>query len=224
MNGLHFAYLEALPAVRTDALLAFVCCLSHSRTEGTDGKAALVARQQVGVDPNRWSNDRFGSIGNGIHVSYYQELLLILHQLRYRLAEERERRVGHHDVRLLEQFDALGAAEVAVAPQGADADLFGIGHTVGVAVAQVFQPNGLLVVVAAEEVGVLVLVASGDEAFQAQLLEAVGKVAEEVAGARVVAVAEDGLPSEVFTVMTEFVLDVGQLSVEFVFLSLVGGL
>lgn len=109
-------------------------------------------------------------------------------------------------------------------PQGADADLFGIGHTVGVAVAQVFQPDGLLVVVAAEEVGVLVLVASGDEAFQAQLLEAVGKVVEEVADARVVAVAEDGLPPEVFTVMTEFVLDVGQLSVEFVFLSLVGGL
>ena len=60
-------------------------------------------------------------------------------ELRHVLAEQRERRVGHDDVRLLEQLDALRAAEVAVALQRLDADLFGVGDVVAVLVAVVLK-------------------------------------------------------------------------------------
>lgn len=144
--------------------------------------------------------------------------------MRHILAKERERRVGHHDIRLLQQLDALITTEIPVSLQRTDANLLGVWYAVGVAVAQILQLDGLLAVVAAEEVGILVLVASGDETFQAQLLEAVGKVVEEVADTGIVAVAEDSLPPEVITVVTKLILDVGQLGVELVFLGLVGGL
>ena len=76
----------------------------------------------------------------------------MLDQLRHVLAEQRERRVGDHDVGLLEQLDALRAAEVAVALERLDADLLGVGDVVAVLVALVLEVDRLLGVVLAEEV------------------------------------------------------------------------
>ena len=57
------------------------------------------------------------AIGDGVHVADDQELLVVFHQERHVLAEERERRIGDNDIRLVEQRDALRRAEVAVALQ-----------------------------------------------------------------------------------------------------------
>ena len=54
---------------------------------------------------------------NGIDISNDDELFVVLHQLRNILAEETERRVGHHHVRFLENLDALIAAEISIALQ-----------------------------------------------------------------------------------------------------------
>jgi hypothetical protein len=130
--------------------------------------------------------------------------------------------VGHHDVCLLKQFDALSAPEVPVAPEGLDPDLFGIGNVVAVLVPLVLEVDGLLRVVLANEICVLALVASGDELPESQLLEVVGEVMEEVAHAGVVAVAIDDLALEVLFVVPQFLLDIRQLRLELVLLGQVG--
>ena len=50
-----------------------------------------------------------------IHIPDDQKLLLVLHELRDILAEQRERRIGDDDVGLLQKLDALAAPEVAIA-------------------------------------------------------------------------------------------------------------
>jgi len=71
----------------------------------------------------------------------------------------------------------------------------------------------------AEQGGVVVLAAGGDE-----LLEVGREVEEEVADARVVAVAEDGFALEVLLVVTQFLYDVGELDVELILLGGLGGM
>jgi len=126
-------------------------------------------------------------------TSENQELLSELHQLRDIFAEERERRVRDDDVRLHQQFDAFGRAEVAVTLQLVDADLLRIGNAVAVLVAVVDERDRALAVVLRKEVRRLVLVARRDEALQPQRLELEGEVVEEVGDARIVAVAQDRL-------------------------------
>lgn len=50
---------------------------------------------------------------NRLLTTHYQEFLSILHQLSNIFTEKRKRRIGDYNVGLLEQFDALLAAEVA---------------------------------------------------------------------------------------------------------------
>lgn len=50
---------------------------------------------------------------NCVQIANYEQLLFVLHQLGYVLAEEGKRRVGDHDVSLFQECDALVAAEVA---------------------------------------------------------------------------------------------------------------
>ena len=52
---------------------------------------------------------------NGVQVADDEELLAVLDELCDIFAEEGERRIGDDDVGLLEEFDAFGGAEVAVA-------------------------------------------------------------------------------------------------------------
>jgi len=72
----------------------------------------------------------------------------------------------------------------------------------------IFEIDALFRLVRAEQICVLVLIASGDELLQFQFLEVVGEVVEEIADARVIAVAENGLPFEVLRIVPEFLLDV----------------
>ena len=58
----------------------------------------------------------------------------------------------------------------------------------------------------------------GDDALQAEDFKAAREVLEEVAAARVVAVAEDGLAPELVAVVPHLVLDVGELGVVLVVL------
>jgi hypothetical protein len=106
--------------------------------------------------------------------------------LCHKFSEQRERRIGDHDVRLFQQVDALLAAEVAIALQWFHTDFLRIGYAVAVLVALVFQIDSLLAVVLAEEVAFVILVAGGDEFFQSQRLKVKGKIVEEIADARVV--------------------------------------
>ena len=105
--------------------------------------------------------------------------------------------------------------------QGLYIYLVPVGHTFSV-VAVVNQIDSLFRVVSTEQVGTVVFVAGGDNAFQPQRIEFEGKILEEIADARVVAVAENGFPSEKRIVMAQFFFDVGQLGVELVVLALFG--
>ena len=70
----------------------------------------------------------------------------------------------------------------------------------------------------AEEVGVAVLVARGDEFLEPEVVELARKVVKEVADLGVIAVAQDSLVLEVLGVVLEFLLDVGKLGVELILL------
>jgi len=89
-------------------------------------------------------------------------------------------------------------------------------------VSGVFEVNRFFLVVLAEEVGRVVLVAGGYEPLQSEVLEVIREVKEEVADARVVAVAEDRFALEMLGVVLEFVFDVRQLRVELVLLGVFG--
>ena len=61
---------------------------------------------------NEW---KYLLIFNCVYIADDEELLAVLDELGDVFAEEGERRVGDDDVGLLEEFDAFGGAEVAVA-------------------------------------------------------------------------------------------------------------
>lgn len=112
---------------------------------------------------------------------------------------------------------------IAVALEFVDADLVGVGLAVAVCVALVFEVKRAGGLMRAAEVGLLLFVAGRDQPFELQPLEIVGEVVEEVADARVVAIAKDGLALEVGGVVLEFLLDVGKLGVKLVLLGRLGG-
>ena len=141
----------------------------------------------------------------------------MLDQLRDVFPEEREWRVGNHNVCLLKQSNAFGAAEVAVTLEVSDRDLVKTWDSITVLVAFVLQVDRSVSVVLAEQVSVLVFVACGDQLLQSKFFEVVREIVEEVAGSRIVAVAVDDLSIEVFLVMSEFFFDVAQLRVELIF-------
>ena len=79
-----------------------------------------------------------------------------------------------------------------------------VGDAVVVLVAVVVEVDSLFRRVLAEQVGVAILVAGGDQLFQLQLLEVVREVVKEVADLGIIAVAQDGLVLEVLRVMRGF--------------------
>ena len=147
----------------------------------------------------------------------------MLHELGDVLAEEGEGRVGDHDVRLFQERDALGAAEVAagvlvVAFQGYPGGLVAleeeldVGHVrraVAVLVFHMVEDDGERLGLLALAIALVVfreqrelagdggaVVAGGDELLEAELVEVGGEVLEEVALEGVVAVAVDDLAAE----------------------------
>jgi uncharacterized membrane protein len=89
-----------------------------------------------------------------------------------------------------------------------DAYLFGIGNIIAVLVAVVNEIDGLLALILAEQIHILILIACGDEAFQSEKLEVIGKVCEEVRHARVIAVAQHRLSTKVFLIVAKLIIDV----------------
>ena len=99
----------------------------------------------------------------------------------------------------------------------------GSGDAVVVLVAVVFEVDSLFRCVLAEQIGVAILVAGGDQLFQFQLLEVVREVVEEIADLGVIAVAKDALFREMLRVMPQLLLDVGKLGVKLVLLDCLSG-
>ena len=65
-------------------------------------------------------------------VAEYEELLSTIDEKRQKVQKTRERRIRHHDVRLVEEAQAFGAVETAVALLFLDVDLFVIHLAVAV--------------------------------------------------------------------------------------------
>ena len=147
----------------------------------------------------------------------------MLHELSYIFLEKGEGRICDDDIRLLEQLNALGAAEVAsgvfgVRPQGHPSSLIpleeklDVGHVrsaVTVLVVHMVDDDGerlgllslAVALVVFREQGALAgdggaVVAGGNELLDAELVEVGGEVLEEVALEGVVAVAIDDLAAE----------------------------
>jgi hypothetical protein len=59
---------------------------------------------------------------------------------------------------------------------------------IAVHVSVVYQVDGLFTLVLAEQVGILILIASCDKSFQAQELEVISKVGEKVGDTRVITI------------------------------------
>ena len=110
--------------------------------------------------------------------------------------------------------------EIAVTLEIMNAYLLGVGHTVAIAVAEIFQPNGTFRIILAEKVTVLVLVASGNQLFQSQLLKVVAEIMEKIAYTRVIAITEYRFAFKMCFVMSQFVLYINKLCVKLVFFAL----
>lgn len=99
-----------------------------------------------------------------------------------------------------------------------DADFVRVGDAIVILVAVVFEVDSSFARVLAEQIGVAILVAGGDQLFQLQLLEVVGEVVKEIANLGIIAVAQDSLVLEMLDVMPQLLLDVGKLGVKLVLL------
>ena len=187
--------------------------------------------------------------GDRILVPDDQEPLFVVHELRDVFAEEGEGRVGDHNVRLLQQPHALGAAEVT-APGEACArvgvllqeqlDVFDAGSAISVDILHFLDLDGDRLGLLALAIPLVVLterelspgdrgtvVAGGDELLEAELVEVGGEVLEEIALERVVAIAVDYLAAEgvgvKLQVSLDLFLDVHVLGVELVLLGRLRG-
>ena len=176
-------------------------------------------------------------VSNGILMPDNQELLIILHQLRHVFAEERKGRIGHHDVCLAQKVDALLRAEVArlqlrehilVVPN----QDFHVGHVHRAVAVHVFHlRDDQFMGDALRFFGVHLgkerklralngraVVAGADKFLQPQLVEARGKIFEEIAFVGVVAVAEYRFAAKVLPIVLQLALDVFVLRVKLVLL------
>ncbi len=108
--------------------------------------------------------------GDSIRTPDGRDLLFVLYQLGDVFVEQRKRWIGHHDVRPIQELDALRIAEFAVLFKLTDANIADFGHPAAVRGPLVFEPYRPLRVLAAEQVAVLVLFVRGDELLQASAL------------------------------------------------------
>lgn len=75
-------------------------------------------------------------VGDGVLAAQYHEFLAMFHERRHILAEQRERRVGHDDVGLVQQLEAFLRPEV---PRAVDAVAMQLCQFVLAGVEQVFD-------------------------------------------------------------------------------------
>ena len=165
------------------------------------------------------------------------ERLLMLDKRRDVLPYQRERRVRHNDVGLVEERHTLGAAKVAAPLKQLDGVLAGaeqLGHVQHVDTALAGhvadgRHDGLvrrapLVIRLVAEQGQLRAgyrrpgITGRYELLELELVEVEREVLEEIRLVGIVAVAQNGLALEVGAVVPQLVLDVGELGVELVLL------
>lgn len=89
---------------------------------------------------------------------------------------------------------------------------------VAVLVAFIDKVNGAFTRALGEKIDILTLIAGGNQFLQAKKLEVVSKTFEEIAYARVIAVTEYRLTTEVLAVMPQLIDYVFKLSIELIFL------
>ena len=168
----------------------------------------------------------------------------MLYELGYIFPEEGKGWVGDHNVRLLEQLDAFGAAEVAASrePRAAvrvslqeELYIFDSGSAVFVDIPHFLDLDGNSLGLLALAIALVVLskrklcagdggtvVAGADKFFEAELVKVGCKVLEEIALEGIVAVAVDNLATEgvgvAFEISLDLFLDVGVLCIELVLL------
>lgn len=188
-------------------------------------------------------------VGDRIGVADDEELFPVFYKLSEVLLEEGEGRVGDHDVRLLEQLDALSAAKVAASreacagvgvPLQKEHDVIDAGRAVSVDIPHFLDLDGNRLGLLALAIALVVLterelcagdggaiVAGGDELLEAELIKVGGEVFEEVAFEGVVAVTVDDLSAEGVGIELEvglhLFLDVYILGVELVLLGRLRG-
>ena len=78
----------------------------------------------------------------------------------YILPEKGEWGIGNHNIRLFQQFDAFLGAKISVAFQIIDSYLLRIRHSIAVVVASIFEPDGTLRIILAEQVSLLIFITS----------------------------------------------------------------
>lgn len=167
-------------------------------------------------------------IRNCVLITNNHELLLVLHQRRHVLAKQRERRVRHDDVRLIEQRQALLGAEIAVTLKLSQFVLAKLEQVTDILHIHAAVPGrvthrrddrliGLRLAVTVLGNG-RPLITSRNQFLQSETFEVQHEKLEEVALKRVVAVAEHRLIFEVPTIMTEFLLDIRQLCIKLIVL------
>ncbi len=105
-----------------------------------------------------------------------------------------------------------------------DTDFVRVWDAVFVLVAVVFEVESTCRRVLAEQIGIAILVAGGDQLFQLKFLEVVREVVEEIADLGIVAIAQHGLALEMLRVMPQLLLDVRKLGVKLVLLGRLGGM
>ncbi len=152
----------------------------------------------------------------------------MLHQDGHILSEQRERRIRDHDVRLIEQRQALLGAEVAIAFQLDKLVLAKLEQVTDVFHIDAAVPGRVMhrcddrLIGLRPAVTVLgdsrPLITRRNQLLQSETFEVQHEELEEVALERVVAVAEHRCALEMLTIMTEFLLDIRQLGVELIVL------
>ena len=80
--------------------------------------------------------------------------------------------------------------EISVTIEVMDTDFLWVWHTVAIAVAVIFKPNGTLAVVAAEKVTFLALVTSSYEFFESKRLKVMAEIMEEITDAWIITIAQ----------------------------------
>ena len=89
---------------------------------------------------------------------------------------------------------------------------------VAVFVALIYEVNSLFAGAFREQINILTFITDSNQFLQAKKLEIVGEIFEEVADARVIAVTQHRLTTEMFAVMAQLIVYVFKLSIKLIFL------
>ena len=152
----------------------------------------------------------------------------MLHQDGHILSEQRERRICHDNVRLVEQCQALLGAEVAIAFQldklvltklEQVTDILHIDAAVAGRVMHRCDDRLIRLRLAVTVLGnSRPLITRRNQLLQSKTFEVQHEKLEKVALERVVSVTENCCTLEMLAIMTEFLLDIRQLGVELIVL------